>query len=181
MDGTTFRLEPPFLVMATQNPLESGGTFPLPEAQVDRFFMRLSLGYMERSQEIEVLGRRSAVSLIDDIEPVVTKEETEGLRAALDGVEVNGAVADYIMDIVEATRNAGGGICGVSTRGAIALYRASKALAALSGRSYVIPEDVREMAAPVLAHRISGGISSAADGERFINRILTQVQVPLEK
>ena len=155
VDGVTSQLEPPFMVMATQNPLESYGTFPLPDAQMDRFFMRLSLGYMTRSQEMSVLGRKDSVSIIEDLQQVVSAEETAYVCSAYKEVMVSEAVLGYIMDIVEGTRTEDNFITGVSTRGAIALYKASQVTAAFAGRDYVIPEDVKLVAPHVLAHRIS--------------------------
>lgn len=177
VDGETYPLAQPFLVMATQNPLESYGTFPLPEAQVDRFFMKLSLGYMTREQELSVLGRRAAMDIIAELEQVVTGEETARLQRASRDVAVSGEVAGYLMDLVEATRRASGAAAGVSTRGAQALYRAGQVTAALAGRDFVAPEDIKEMAVPVLAHRLSMG----AEGRALMETILADVAVPLEK
>lgn len=181
VDGVTYRLKEPFMVMASQNPLESYGTFPLPEAQTDRFFMRLSLGYMNREQEKEVMARRSTLSLVEALEPVVDDTETEYVRTAFPEVKVSGPVLDYTMDIVEGTRRESRFVTGVSTRGAIALYKASQVTAALAGRDYVIPEDVKSLAVPVLAHRLSmGGGASFSEAEKYLNRIIEQVKVPLE-
>lgn len=180
VDGNTFALKPPFLVMATQNPLESGGTFPLPEAQIDRFFMRLSMGYMTRQEELSVLFRKASTELLDTVEQAADWEETRLLQAALPEIEVSAPVAGYLMDIIEKTRTAGGMTLGVSTRGSIALFRAAQACAAFRGRSYVIPEDVQDMALPVLAHRVSGGMGTTKEAERFLERLLEEVQVPLE-
>lgn len=180
VDGNTFPLEPPFLVMATQNPLESSGTFPLPEAQIDRFFMRLSLGYMSRAEELSVLRRPASVSLLDTVEQVTNYEEMQELQTQIRDVEVSDPVAEYLMDIIEHTRNAGGMVAGVSTRGALALYKASQVCAAFQGRSYVIPEDVQDMAVPVLAHRIAGGLGTRADSEDYIRKLLSEIQVPME-
>lgn len=177
VDGETYPLAEPFLVMATQNPLESYGTFPLPEAQVDRFFMKLSLGYMTREQELSVLARRSALDILAELPQVVTQEETAQLKKESGEVAVSGEVADYLMDLVDATRRAPGVAAGVSTRGALALYHASQVTAALAGRDYVIPEDVKEMAVPVLAHRLSAG----ADGRALVESLLADIPVPLEK
>lgn len=180
VDGTTFPLESPFFVMATQNPLESSGTFPLPEAQIDRFFMRLSLGYMTRQEELSVLFRPSTLSLLDTVATVTDKAETERLRARIPEIEVSSAVAGYLMDIIEKTRTAGGEIAGVSTRGAIALFRASQVCAAFRGRCYVIPEDVQDMAVPVLAHRVAGGLGTRQEAEQYITKLLAEIQVPME-
>ena len=181
VDGVTTPLQEPFLVMATQNPVESSGTFPLPDAQLDRFFMRLSLGYMTREQEMAVMARPSTQSILDTLEQAVTPEETAYVRAAFTEVKVAGDVLGYLMDIVEATRRAGRLARGVSTRGAIALYKASQALALLSERAYVIPEDVKYAAPFVLAHRLTlgGGLKTGA-AERMLRQILEDVAVPLE-
>ena len=180
VDGVTSQLEPPFMVMATQNPLESYGTFPLPDAQMDRFFMRLSLGYMTRSQEMSVLGRKDSVSLIEDLQQVVTAEETAYVCSAFKEVTVSEAVLGYIMDIIEGTRTEDNFITGVSTRGAIALYKASQVTAAFAGRDYVIPEDVQLVAPHVLAHRISKDSGKTSAAIKFLNKIIENVPVPLE-
>ncbi len=180
VDGVTTPLEEPFLVMATQNPLESYGTFPLPEAQTDRFFMRLRLGYMTREQELSVLGRKSAPALIEELEQVVSAEETAWIKAHYREVQVSPAVAGYLMDIISATRYESRFLSGVSTRGAIALYQAAQVTAAFAGRDYVIPEDVREMAPWVLAHRVSTGTAHTQDAEKLLDEVLERVPVPTE-
>lgn len=179
VDGTTYPLEEPFMVMATQNPIENYGTFPLPEAQTDRFFMRLHLGYMPRAQEIQVIARPQASILADALQAVVTAEETAMVRKEVLKVTVSDEVAGYLMDIIEMTRKEPSLSCGVSTRGAIALYRASQAKAAFAGRDYVIPEDIRSLAVPVLAHRLGQGASSA-ETEKMVEDLVAKVAVPLE-
>ena len=180
VDGVTYPLGDLFTVMATQNPLESYGTFPLPEAQVDRFFMRLALGYMTREQELGVLRRRDTTDILKDIGAVVTPEETAHVRRAYREVRVGDAVAGYLMDLVERTRS-GGFACGASTRGAIALYKAVQASAALSGREYAIHEDVRRVAPAVLAHRVSAGAGlRREDAEAQVLSLLDQLPVPVE-
>ncbi len=181
VDGVTTVLEEPFLVMATQNPLESYGTFPLPEAQTDRFFMRLKMGYMTREQELSVLGRKSAPAIIEELEQVVSAEETAWIKANYSNVTVSPAVAGYLMDIIAATRSENRFVTGVSTRGAIALYKAAQFTAAFAGRDYVIPEDVKEMAPWVLCHRITAaGGSRLGDTEQFIQDLLAKIPVPTE-
>lgn len=180
VDGTTYAMDEPFMVMATQNPLESYGTFPLPDAQIDRFFMRLRLGYMTREQEKSVLSRRPSTDIIRELECVVTPEETAQLKKMREEVVVSSDVEDYIMDIITETRNDSSFTSGVSTRGGIALYHAAQALAALSGRAYVIPEDVRDLAPSVLGHRVVSGNMSWKDGEKHIQQLLDKVKVPLE-
>ncbi len=181
VDGVTSRLAEPFMVLATQNPLESFGTFPLPDAQMDRFFMRLSLGYMTRAQEMEVLSRPSTQNILGELQTVVTPEETAYVRAAYREVKVSDDVKNYLMDIIEATRTQSGFVSGVSTRGALALYQASQAYAALHGRDYVIPEDVKQLAPAVLCHRLSLGSSMNAKASvQRMKKLLQTIPVPLE-
>ena len=181
VDGNTYPMARPFMVMATQNPIESYGTFPLPEAQVDRFFMRLSMGYMTREQELAVIARKSTLTLVEDLQQVVTPEETALLQSAYHDVEVSDDVAGYILDLVSVTRYATELVNGVSTRGAIALYKAAQVTAALEGRDFVIPEDVVREAVPVLAHRISAASGSAKDAEIYLKKKIGDIVVPLEK
>ncbi|MBR6812441.1 MAG: MoxR family ATPase [Oscillospiraceae bacterium] len=182
VDGVTTALEEPFMVMATQNHLESYGTFPLPEAQTDRFFMRLSLGYMTRQQEMGVIARRSTIDIVNSLECVVTPEETALVKREFSNVRVSDDVANYIMDIIERTRTESRFVAGVSTRGAIALYKASQAQAALEGREFVIPEDVRFVAPHVLAHRLNSGSSmTSKEADSFIERLLEDVKAPMEE
>lgn len=181
VDGVTMGLSEPFMVMATQNPVESYGTFPLPEAQTDRFFMRLKLGYMTREQELSVISRVSTTDLIAALEPAVTAEDSAWVRKNYTDVAVHESVANYMMDIIEGTRRESAFVTGVSTRGAIALYKASQVTAAFAGREYVLPEDVKKVAPHVLAHRIvSGSALSSEDAVKYIERIIGSVAVPLE-
>ena len=178
VDGDTYPLSDSFMVMATQNPLENFGTFPLPEAQTDRFFMRLSLGYMDRAQELMVLGRKASVDIINELSAVVTEEETKKVREMIDEVHVSGTVKSYLMDIIELTRNDPSFKNGVSTRGAIALYKASQAKAAFCGRDFVLPEDVKELSVPVLAHRLGQGEKDSL--ERYLSEKIGTLEVPVE-
>lgn len=181
VDGVTSRLAEPFMVLATQNPQESFGTFPLPDAQMDRFFMRLSLGYMTRQQELEVMARPAAQTMLDQLEPVATPDETTYVRAAYHEVRVSDDVKNYLMDIVEATRIQGGFVSGVSTRGTLALYQAAQAWAALQGRDYVIPEDVKGLVPAVLCHRVVLGSSMNAEAAaQRMRKLLSEITVPLE-
>jgi MoxR-like ATPase len=181
VDGVTNRLEEPFMVMATQNPLESYGTFPLPDAQLDRFFMRLSLGYMQREQEMQVIARKSTLDIIGSLDRAVTDEETEYVRTAFTEVRVSQDVLGYMMDIIEGTRRESSFVAGVSTRGATALYKASQVTAAISGRDYVIPEDVQRVAPAVLCHRITTGSGvNSSEAQAFLAKIISGVRVPLE-
>ena len=181
VDGVTYRMDEPYIVMATQNPVESYGTFPLPEAQMDRFFMRLSLGYMTREQEIGVLRREDSRTIVDSLETVAAREEIAALRAAYPQIRVNDDIAGYIMDLAEHTRKSRLLTCGVSTRGTLALYRAAQIAAAFAGRDYVIPEDVKKEAAAVLPHRLTVISGSHLSPERFVENMLEEIAVPLEK
>lgn len=179
VDGESYPLAEPFFVMATQNPIESYGTFPLPEAQVDRFFLRLSLGYMDREQELSVLSRPDSSSLITELEQAVSREETAWIKAHYRDAAVSSDVQNYIMAIVTATRTSGHFALGVSTRGALALYKASQVHALFEGRGYVLPEDVLAMARCTLCHRL--GISAAGkDQFRAFDDMLHAVPVPTE-
>ena len=182
VDGITFPLANPFMVMATQNPLESYGTFPLPDAQMDRFFMRLSLGYMLREKELEVLKRKNTVDLIEELTSVVSAEETNYVREVFTQAKVSDDVAEYMMDIVEATRKDTRFTMGISTRGGKALFRASQACAALNGRDYVLPEDVKFVAPHILSHRltISGSIHSNDNAEAVVE-LINKIAAPLEE
>lgn len=180
VDGNTYPLDEPFIVMGTQNPVESYGTFPLPEAQLDRFFMKLSLGYMERVQEISLMGRRDARDIVDDLEPAVGAGDTAEAMKEIESVTVSSEVKAYIMDLIEATRTSTTEANGVSARGTLALYKASCITAAMAGRSYVIPEDVKREAVPVLSHRLLVAPGSHKEPARIIERILSEVRVPLE-
>lgn len=181
VDGITYPMAEPFFVMATQNPLESYGTFPLPEAQLDRFFMKLSLGYMTREQEMEVISRASSTEVLSELEPVLSPEEIREMKKDFLQVTVHKDVKGYMMDLVEKTRSESRFVTGVSTRGAIALYKASQAMAACEGRDFVIPEDVIAAAPHVLSHRIvSKGSESFEDAKKYMGRILEAVPVPVE-
>lgn len=181
VDGETTALSEPFMVMATQNPLESYGTFPLPEAQVDRFFMKLGLGYMNRAEELSVLHRPPTLEIMDTLNAVVTHEDTALLKAAFPQVLVSDDVGGYIMDIISATRKHSRFALGVSTRGALALFKAAQVTAAFSGRDYVIPEDVKRVTGFVLAHRIIPSvISRAAKIGEDLAELINSITAPLE-
>jgi MoxR-like ATPase len=181
VDGTTYTLKEPFMVMATQNPIESYGTFPLPEAQLDRFFMRISMGYMTREQELSVISRTSTIDIIESLRQVVSSEDTQYIKNNFHQVQVCPDVAGYIMDIIQSTREESKFVTGVSTRGAICLYKAAQVTAALSGRNFVTPEDVRFVAPYVLCHRISSGFSTKFhDTEAFLKKLIDTIPVPVE-
>jgi len=183
VDGKTYLLEPPFIVMATQNPYEFEGTYALPENQLDRFAVRLKLGYPERRYEKEVLMQHRSGEPVDHLKPVVSKEQVIRMQAAVRQVRVEDSLHDYLMDIVDATRKREELYLGVSTRGALTLYRCAQALALFQGRDYVIPDDIKTLAVPVLSHRVvSRGFrhNGRADaGAAVIERILAETPVPV--
>ena len=156
IENETHRLAPPFLVLATQNPIEYEGTYPLPEAQLDRFLVRIAVGYPARDDEIEMLQRRLSRGVDDvELEPVVSPVELVELQRALEEVHVSDAIEGYIVDLVAATRVSRQLAAGASPRGSIALLKLSRAKAALAGRDFVTPEDVKAIAIPALAHRLT--------------------------
>lgn len=181
VDGVSYPMEEPYMVMATQNPIESYGTFPLPEAQLDRFFMKLSMGGMSREQEISVLERPDTKQILETLHTVVTPDELRALRENYPKVTVSRDIACYVMDIITATRESDMLTYGASTRGALALYRASQIYAALQGRDFVIPEDVKREALYVLPHRVMLVNKNHMDNTRFIAKLTDGVTVPLEK
>jgi len=172
VDGATMFLKEPFMVMATQNPIESYGTFPLPEAQLDRFMMRLSLGRMTREEEKSVISRASTINIVEALEQVISDADVQFLKTEYLNVTMKPDVLDYLMNIVDATRVSA--TEGVSTRGAGLLYKGAQALAACRGRDYVIPEDIKDLAEPVLLHRLPAGSGIA------LTSAIESVDVPLE-
>ncbi len=154
IEGTSYPLPSPFIVLATQNPVEYHGTYPLPEAQLDRFNMQLSLGYPDPEAELEVLERQRKTHPLDQLEPVITLEELLQIQEQVKDIIVKKPIAQYILKLVQATRNNPQLRLGSSPRGSLALYRTSQALAFCRGRDYVTPDDIKEIAVPVLAHRL---------------------------
>lgn len=182
IDGVPYAMTNNFFVAATQNPVESHGTFPLPEAQLDRFFMRLVPGYMEREDEILVMARGGGAAGLAGLSCAVTQEEISARKKERRDVLVHEAVAGYIMDIIAATRENAQIRVGASTRGAIALYEAAQVYAAFSGRDYVLPEDVKMLAPSILAHRLNyRGVLHPGEGEAIFLKLLEQVAVPTER
>jgi MoxR-like ATPase len=153
-DGQTYVLKPPFLVIATQNPIDQEGTFPLPEAQLDRFLVRLSLGYPSMEEEGKMLSRLQMGHPIDDLKTVVPAEDVLACQEAIRGIHVDEKVKRYILEIVHTSRQHEDVLLGGSPRASIALYRTAQALAAVTGRDFALPDDVKKMAQPVLAHRL---------------------------
>jgi MoxR-like ATPase len=154
VDGTTYPLPLPFLVLATQNPVEFAGTFPLPEAQVDRFLMRVNLGYLDVAHEVQVLDRFQRSSPIDQLEPVASADELLAGQKAVQEIYVDEQLKEYIARVTHRTRSHADIGLGASSRGSLGLFRAAQARAALEGRDYVTPDDVKTLAQPVLAHRL---------------------------
>ncbi len=154
IDGMTYPMPDPFLVIATQNPIEYEGTFALPEAQLDRFMLRIRLGYPQPIEEIVILDEQKRTHPLDDLEVVLGVEDLRGLQAAVREIYVDSTVSEYIVRVVGATRNHPDVYLGASPRGSIAMYRAGQALAGLLGRDYVIPDDIKALAEPALAHRL---------------------------
>jgi MoxR-like ATPase len=185
VENHTHPLPRPFMVIATQNPVEYQGTFPLPESQLDRFLIRLHMGYPNAEDEKRILTARGVVGRADEIGPVLTAEEVLALQEEAGRVTMDDALTDYLMAIVTATRSRPDLDLGVSTRGAVFLYRAAQAMALVEGRTYCLPDDVKRLVIPVFAHRIvvNPGIESFGrrtdDAKDILTEILEQVPVPL--
>jgi len=184
VDGQTHILSAPFFVIATQNPVETKGTFPLPEAQLDRFFMQLNMGYPSLLEELEILKRFKVKSPLEDLEAVITSQDLEEAKGIFESVKVSEEIMEYLILIVQATREHSEIELGISPRGSMALFRAAQAAAAISGRDYVLPDDVKKMALPVLAHRMilnSNAIVTGRKADDIIKHILKEAPVPTEK
>jgi len=184
IDGRTMKVSEPFLVIATQNPVEHHGTYPLPESQLDRFLMRLRIGYPDSASEREIVrNHRSGTDAA--VSTVLTPQELIDLQTAIEDVRVDEALVDYMLAIVAATREHESLSLGVSPRAAQSLYRASQALAAIEARDYVLPDDIKRLAGPVFAHRVvlhqRAALSARAGdaAERILAEILNRVEVPL--
>ncbi|MEZ6129673.1 MAG: MoxR family ATPase [Planctomycetaceae bacterium] len=182
IEGETVPVDEPFLVIATQNPFEFEGTYPLPENQLDRFMLCLELGYPDRETEREVFNRHRSGEPTDELRAVTDAAEIIGLQRQVQAVRVDDSIADYVLDVVEATREHAELALGVSTRGALTLYRAAQAMAMVDERDFVIPDDVKELCLPVLAHRVVCR-GAVRDGHRqragqILNSILDRLAVP---
>lgn len=183
IDGEKFILEEPFLVVATQNPIETAGTFQLPEAQMDRFMMKLSMGFLNRTEEVKVLSCYRQADPLDTLTKVLEVSDIVQMQKEVNEVYVHKCIMEYIAAIVEGTRKDSGIIMGVSTRGSLALLKAAKAYAYIQGRDYVVPEDIKKLAVPVLAHRIAlnFGYRKEADNQQKLKEILDKQAVPTEE
>ncbi|NNC42095.1 MAG: ATPase, partial [Acidimicrobiia bacterium] len=155
VDGITRELPPPFLVVATQNPIEHEGTYPLPEAQLDRFLMRITVGYPTRDSELEMLDAHAVTSSFDDLEPVIGAADVVKMIGIARGIHVSVPVREYLIDLIEATRSHPEVLLGASPRASLALQRAARARAASRGREFVQPDDLKDLAIPILAHRMA--------------------------
>lgn len=183
IDNITYVLSEPFIVLATQNPIETTGTFPLPEAQLDRFIIKTSMGYPDKDNSLLILNRYMTNDPLSDLKSVIDTQEIISAQNALCEIEVSEVIKKYMIDIVEQTKIIDGVLLGVSPRGLLALLRVSQAFAAIDGRDYVIPDDVKEVAIPVLAHRIicssiyNKGVDSSI---RVVEQALLKTKVPTE-
>lgn len=181
VDGQTYLMDKPFMVLATQNPIEYEGTFPLPEAQLDRFMLRIHMGYPDKSSEISILGAQQYAHPISNLDQVVSKDELLEVQEAVKQVYADESIKEYIVNLATATRDHPDVYLGVSPRGSLALYRTCQALAALRRRDYIIPDDVKLLCEPTMAHRLI--ISPAAriknvDPKEIVQDILSTVSVP---
>lgn len=182
MDGVTRRLEPPFFVIATQNPVETLGTYPLPEAQLDRFLLRISMDMPTKAQERQILERFQDSEPLESLAPVCSKEQIVELQAAARKVYIHPVLLDYMVDLAHASRQMRGVELGVSPRGTLALMRASQAKALVEGRQFVTPEDIKEVGVPVIAHRlaVSGMAGSSQAQKEAAASLLSSVALPTE-
>ncbi len=181
IDGVTYTMQRPFLVLATQNPIEYEGTFPLPEAQVDRFIMRIHLGYPDRRHEIAILDSQQDHHPIQDLEQVISREELMRAQEAVKQVYVDDQIKDYIVSITQATREHPDVYLGASPRGSLALFKTARALAAAQNREYVLPDDIKTLAIPTLAHRIIVSPSARIkniSSQAILQEILKSTPVP---
>lgn len=184
VEGVTHRLARPFLVLATQNPVEQEGTFPLPEAQIDRFLMRLTLGYPSRADELAIVRRYRDSTPLDTLQPIASASDILAMGRRARQVYVHDSLEEYIVDLARASRDDASIQLGISPRGTLALYRASQALAALRGRTYVLPDDVKYLTQPVLAHRLiisSQARLRARPVAAILQEVVNRVPVPVEE
>jgi MoxR-like ATPase len=184
IDGVTMPLPSPFLVMATQNPIEMEGTFPLPEAQLDRFIVRITLGYPTAEEESDILLRFERDTVLPSLEAVTDAAEVEMMQEAVTTIRVDESVRTYIVSIVQATRGHNGLTLGASPRAGLALYKTAQAKAAIEGREFVTPDDVKALVAPVLGHRLILTTNSRLHGrtaDQLVADVLSSVPVPIER
>jgi len=184
VDGVTHPLQRPFMVIATQNPIEHEGTYPLPDSQLDRFLMRVSVGYPGRDAELTILDAHGDHDALADLGPVVTASQVEGMAQAVRSVHVADPLRGYLVDLANATRRHPGVAIGMSPRATLALQRVARALAAMRGRSYVVPDDFKELAGPVLSHRLTLSPEARLQGltaEDVVADVLQDVPIPVAR
>jgi len=184
VDGVTHPLERPFMVIATQNPIEHEGTYPLPDSQLDRFLMRVSVGYPSRDAELTILDAHGDHDALVDLGPVITASQVEGMTRAVRSVHVADPLRGYLVDLANATRRHPGVAIGMSPRATLALQRVARALAAMRGRSYVVPDDFKELAGPVLAHRLALSPEARLQGltaDDVVADVLQDVPIPVAR
>lgn len=185
VDSVTHKLPQPFMVMATQNPLEFHGTHPLPESQMDRFLMRIRIGYPDQQNEINILQRPEPALVLEALKPVMDTQEVLAIQRQVERVRLDRQLVDYLMKIVTSTRSCKSLRLGVSPRGTLHLHRAAQAQALLEGRDYCLPDDIKSLTVPVLAHRVIPASASrlsqgqSAEAEKIIEEVLDSVPVPL--
>jgi MoxR-like ATPase len=181
VDGVTHAMPEPFLVLATQNPIEYEGTFPLPEGQLDRFLLRIGIGYPALRDEVDMVQRQKLIHPLERLEQVISADALLQVQSSVKEVEVSPEIEEYIVNIVNATRSHGELYLGASPRGSLGLYRTAQARAAMQGRSYVIPDDVKELAVGVLSHRMILGSAARireVDTGAIVKEILNSINVP---
>ena len=181
VDGITHILPNPFMVLATQNPIEYEGTFPLPEAQLDRFILRVRMGYPNPKDEIEILERQQLQHPIESLEAVITVEELQQVMKEIRGIYVSKPIKRYLVDLVNSTRQSSDVYLGASPRGSLALFRTGQAVAALAGRDFVLPDDIKRLAVQVLAHRVIVGPAARLrelSAEKIVEEVLENLPVP---
>jgi MoxR-like ATPase len=182
VDGKTYKVPEPFMVIATENPVEYMGTYPLPEAQLDRFLMKIKIGYPSRAEEVSILYKFQESNPLNDLEAVVTLEELIELQKQVRRVRIDESLAGYIIDIISATRRHDHAMLGCSPRASISLFRAAQAAALYDGRDYVVPEDIRDLAVPVLSHRLmlkQEAKIKRITNESIINDIVQHQKIPV--
>ncbi|MGN0329179.1 MAG: AAA family ATPase [Lachnospira sp.] len=183
VDGETFNLEEPFIVIATENPVETAGTYQLPEAQLDRFLMKISMGYPSKEDEVEILSRFLENNPIEEISAVCSKDDIIDMKREVKKVYIHPSLMEYIVNLVDATRNIDSVSIGVSPRGTINMVNAARAYAFVNGRDYVVPEDIKELAVSVWAHRLvlRMGMAGKDNREQIITNVLESCAVPTEE
>ncbi len=185
VDDETHSLPHPFIVIATQNPIEHHGTYPLPESQLDRFMMRIRIGYPDAEDEKQILRSQITYHTADELVPVMTAQEVQQAQKRAEAVEMPEALLDYLMSFVEATRESEFLLLGISPRGALSLYRAAQASAFLDGRDFCVPDDIKELVVPIFSHRVtispkySSPLDESQEAESVIRELMDQVEVPL--